>query len=310
MRFLVLGAGSQGSYFGGMLLQGGADVSFLVRPERAAELAERGLVIKLPDGEIRQRVRALLAGQIDGRYDVVLLACKTYDLGTAIEAVAPALGERSAILPIQNGINHIEVLVDRFGRDRVLGGLSNVAAARSPEGEVIWLPGTAGTLIFGELTGAHTTRCDEIKLTFAAGGVPSRISDHIIAEMWLKLFGFASVSVIAILTRARAGEIAAAPASSAFVTSVIEECAMVTTAKGYSPPAAMSDAIRGLFAQRGSIYSPSILRDLEQGRPTEADHTIGELVRCADQLRIEVPLLRAALCQLQIHELRRQVRAV
>jgi 2-dehydropantoate 2-reductase len=72
----------------------------------------------------------------------------------------------------------------------------------------------------------------------------------------------------------------------------------------------MSDAIRGLFAQRGSIYSPSILRDLEQGRPTEADHTIGELVRCADQLGIEVPLLRAALCQLQVHELRRQVRAV
>jgi len=187
MRFLVLGAGSQGSYFGGMLLQGGADVSFLVRPERAAELAERGLVIKLPDGEIRQRVRALLAGEIDGRYDVVLLACKTYDLGSAIEAVAPALGERSAILPIQNGINHIEVLVDRFSRDRVLGGLSNVAAARSPDGEVIWLPGTAGTLIFGELTGAHTTRCDEIELTFAAGGVPGRISEHIIAEMWLKL---------------------------------------------------------------------------------------------------------------------------
>ena len=76
MRFLVLGAGSLGSYFGGMLLQGGADISFLVRPKRATEIAEQGLVIKLPDGHIRQRVRTLLASQIDGRYDVVLLACR------------------------------------------------------------------------------------------------------------------------------------------------------------------------------------------------------------------------------------------
>jgi 2-dehydropantoate 2-reductase len=310
MRFLVLGAGSQGSYFGGMLLQGGTDVSFLVHRARAAELAERRLVIKRPDRDIRQPVRALLAGQIDGRYDVVLLTCKTYDLGSAIEAVAPALGEHSVILPIQNGINHLAVLTDRFGRDRVLGGLSNVAAARSPEGEVILLPGTAGTMVFGELTGTHTARCDEIERAFAAGGVPSRISDDIIAEMWLKLFGFAAVAAIAVLTRARAGEIAAAPAAPAFVMSVIEECARVTTAKGHSPPAAMKDALRQLFAKHGSIYSPSILRDLEQGRPTEGDDTIGELVRCADEFGMEVPLLRAALCHLQVDELRRQPRVV
>jgi len=197
MRFLVLGAGSLGSYFGGLLLQGGADVSFLVRPKRAAELAEQGLVIKLPDGHLRQRVRTLLAGRIDGRYDVVLLACKTYDLESAIEAVAPALGEDSAILPVLNGIGHITTLADRFGRDRVLGGLTNVAAARSPEGEVIRLPGTLGTTIFGELTGTRTARCADIQHAFAAGGVPTEISDSIIAEMWVKLFGFATVAAIA-----------------------------------------------------------------------------------------------------------------
>ena len=127
MRFLVLGAGSQGSYFGAMLQQGGADVGFLVRPKRAAELAERGLVIKLSDRDIRQPVRTLLADRIDGRFDIVLLTCKTYDLESAIEAVAPAMGEHSALLPILNGINHIASLTDRFGRDRVLGGLSNIA---------------------------------------------------------------------------------------------------------------------------------------------------------------------------------------
>ena len=306
MRFLVLGAGSLGSYFGGMLLQGGADISFLVRPKRAAELAEQGLVIKLPDGHIRQRVRTLLAGQIDGRYDVVFLACKTYDLESAIEAVAPALGEDSAILPVLNGIGHITTLADRFGRDRVLGGLTNVAAARSPEGEVIRLPGTLGTTIFGELTGTRTARCADIQHAFAAGGVPTEISDSIIAEMWVKLFGFATVAAIATLTRARAGEIATAPASRGFVNSLIEECARITTAEGYPPPTAMKDNIRELFAQLGSIYSPSILRDLEQGRPTEGEDTIGELVCRADRRGMKVPLLQAALCNLQVYDFRRQ----
>jgi 2-dehydropantoate 2-reductase len=305
MRFLLLGAGSQGSYFGGLLLRGGADVSFLVRPGRAAELAERGLVIKLPEGEIRRAVKTLVAGRIDRHYDVVLLTCKSYDLDSAIEAIASAIGEHTAILPVLNGINHIAVLENSFGRDRVLGGLSNVASARSSEGEVVRLPGTAGTTVFGELTGGRTARCEAIQLAFEASGLPSRISDRIIAEMWLKLFGFASIAVIATLTRARAGEIAAAPGSAAFVAAVTEECARVTTAEGYPPPDEMKSAIGEIFAQAGSIYSPSILRDVEQGRPTEGDHTIGELVRRATGRGIPVPLLQAALCNLQVHEFRR-----
>ena len=305
MRFLVLGAGSLGSFFGGMLLEGGADVSFLVRPQRAAELAEQGLVINLPGRQLRQQVRTLLAGQIEDCYDVVLLACKSYDLEAAMEAIAPALGDRSAILPVLNGINHITTLTDRFGRDGVLGGLSNVAAARSAEGVITRLPGPAGETIFGELTGARTARCNAIQQALAAGGVPARISDSIIADMWLKLFGFSAIATIATLTRARAGDIAAAPASPGFVVSVAEECARVTAAEGYPPPAAMTDAISELFAQPGSIYSPSILRDLEQGRPTEGEETIGELVRRADRRGLDVPLLRAALCNLQVHDARR-----
>ncbi len=306
MRFLVLGAGALGSYFGGMLLHGGAEVGFLVRPGRAAELAERGLVLNLPDSKIRQPVRTLLAEQIDRRYDAVLLTCKTYDLDGAIEAITPALGEHSAVLPLLNGISHITTLVDRFGSDRVLGGMTTVAVARSPDGDVIRLPGTPDTTRFGELTGEPTARCAEIRRASAAGGVPSTVSDSIVAEMWVKLFGFAAIASIATLTRARAGEIAAAPASPAFVMSVIEESARVTTAEGYPPPATMKDTIRRLFAQPGSVYSPSILRDLEQSRPTEGDDTIGELVRRAERRGMEVPILRAALCNLQVNDFRRQ----
>jgi hypothetical protein len=78
LRFLIVGAGALGGYYGGMLLRGGADVTFLVRPRRAAQLAERGLVIKEPDGEFTTPVKTVLSGAVGGRYDVVFLACKAY----------------------------------------------------------------------------------------------------------------------------------------------------------------------------------------------------------------------------------------
>jgi 2-dehydropantoate 2-reductase len=122
MRYLVLGAGAIGGYFGGMLLRGGADVSFMVRPKRAVQLGERGLIVNTPDGDIKCSAKAMLPSEVDGHYDVVLLACKAYDLDSATDAIAPAVGDSSVVLPFHNGINHIDSLIDRFGQHRVLGG--------------------------------------------------------------------------------------------------------------------------------------------------------------------------------------------
>ena len=119
MRYLVLGAGALGGYFGGMLLKGGADVTFLVRPKRAAQLQRDGLVVKSQDGEIRTQAKTIQQGQFEGTYDVILLCCKAYDLTGAMAAIAPAMGDQSVILPLLNGVRHIDVLQERFGAKRV-----------------------------------------------------------------------------------------------------------------------------------------------------------------------------------------------
>src|SRR6266481_7146130 len=122
MRYLVLGAGALGGYFGGMLLKGGADVTFLVRPARAAQLRRDGLVVKTQDGgELRIQAKTIQQGQLDGPYDVVLLCCKAQDLDGAMAAIAPAMGDQSVILPLLNGVRHIDALTERFGPERVLG---------------------------------------------------------------------------------------------------------------------------------------------------------------------------------------------
>src|SRR5450759_4312500 len=137
MRYLVLGAGALGGYFGGILLKGGADVTFLVRPARADQLKRDGLVVKTQDGdELRAQVRTVQQGQLDGTYDVVLLCCKAYDLDAALDAIAPAMSAESAIVPVLNGVRHIDVLTERFGPGRVLGGLTVINAALMPDGTI------------------------------------------------------------------------------------------------------------------------------------------------------------------------------
>jgi 2-dehydropantoate 2-reductase len=305
MRFLIIGAGALGGYYGGMLVKGGADVTFLVRPKRAAQLAERGLVIKRPEGEFSMPVKTVRAGAIDGPYDVVLVTCKAYDLDGAIDDFAPALSPGGAALPILNGINHIELLAARFGRERVLGGLGLMNAELSPEGAITFRLAADNHIVFGELDGQRSARCLEIQRAFAAGAVPSAVSDRIVAEMWGKFCGYAAVATVATLTRARAGEVAAAPSGAAFVAAAFAESARVIAAEGYPPPPEIEDFVRRLYARLGSDYRPSIAVDLEAGRPTEGDHTIGDLVRRADRRGVDVPILRAALCNLQVYEARR-----
>jgi 2-dehydropantoate 2-reductase len=168
MRFLVLGAGALGGYFGGKLVQGGADVEFLVRPRRAWQLAEHGLAVKAQEGEIRTPVKFLQGGEISHPYDVVLLCCKAYDLDQAMTAIAPAIGEGSAVVPVLNGVRHIETLAARFGKLHVLGGLTAVNAALLPNGDIVQSPVKIDITAVGELSGDLSDRCAAIQHAFAA----------------------------------------------------------------------------------------------------------------------------------------------
>src|ERR1700761_2007548 len=140
MRVLVVGAGAIGGYFGGRMLQAGKDITFLVRPRRAQELASAGLVIKSPNGDVTlKNPPAVQADTIKEPFDVVLLSCKAYDLDDAIKSFAPAVGPNTAILPLLNGMRHLEALDAKFGRARVLGGLCAIAVTLNDKREVVHL---------------------------------------------------------------------------------------------------------------------------------------------------------------------------
>lgn len=308
MSYLVLGAGALGGYFGGMLIKGGADVTFLVRPGRAAQLQRDGLVVRTQDGEeVRSRVKTVQAGKLDVTYDVVLLTCKAYDLDAAMEAIEPAMSDRSVIVPVLNGVRHIDILRDRFGAGRVLGGITVINAALLPDGAIQQSQVRINLTAIGELDGSISPRCTSIKTALEAGGIPVQVADNIMVLMWEKFFAFTCAAAIATLSRSRAGVIARTPTGASFVSAVVDECTRAVTALGHPPLPAFNAAAQlvGLYAQPNSTYGPSMLIDMEGGRPTEGEHTIGDLAERAVQAGISAPLLLAARCNLQAYEVSR-----
>jgi 2-dehydropantoate 2-reductase len=305
MRVLVVGAGAIGGYFGGRMLQAGQDVTFLVRPRRAAELAAAGLVIKSPNGDVTlKNPPALQADKLDEKFDVVLLSCKAFDLDDAIKSFAPAVGPQTSIIPLLNGMLHLDVLDQKFGRERVLGGLCAIAVTLNERREVVQLA-PMQSLTFGERDGKMSGRVRAIAEVFASGKFGAVASEHIIQEMWEKWIFLATLAASTSLMRTSLGNILAAPGGKDFVLGVLDECIGIATAEGYEPRAPFLERSRNTLTDEGSQLTASMFRDIKAGAPVEADHVIGDLIARGDGAKVPVPRLRTAYTHLKAYEKQR-----
>jgi 2-dehydropantoate 2-reductase len=305
MRVLVVGAGAIGGYFGGRLLQAGCDVTFLVRPKRAAELADAGLVIKSPNGDVTlKNPPTVQADKLDQTFDVVLLSCKAFDLDDAIKSFAPAVGPQTAVIPLLNGMLHLDVLDKKFGRERVLGGLCAIAVTLNDKREVVQLA-PMQSLNFGERDGKTSDRVHAIAEVFASGKFGSVASEHIIQEMWEKWVFLASLAASTCLMRTSVGNILAAPGGKDFILGMLDECSAVATAEGHAPSGPFFERVRGMLTTEGSQMTASMFRDIKAGAPVEADHVIGDLIARGDASKVPVPKLRTAYTHLKAYEKQR-----
>jgi 2-dehydropantoate 2-reductase len=304
MRALVVGAGAIGGYFGGRLLEAGREVTFLVRPRRAAQLAGGGLAIKSRFGDtILRSPPVILASELREPVDVVLLSCKAYDLEGAMDSFAPAVGPNCAILPLLNGMRHLELLQARFGAEHVLGGQCLISAMFDPKGRIVHLNDTH-LLSFGEQDGSRSARVEAIASALSGARFEARLSETILQDMWEKWVFIATGAGITCLMRAAVGDIVAAGAAGR-ATTLLEECAAISARQGFPPSASSLQRSRDLFTAPGSILVASMLRDLERGAPIEADHIIGDLLRRDGQPIDASPLLRVVYAHLKAYEARR-----
>ena len=306
MRLLVLGAGGTGGYFGGRLAQSGADVTFLVRPARAAQLARDGLRIRSPLGDAELAVRTVTADALPGvaardPFDLVVLSCKAYDLDASIDAIAPAVGARGTVLPILNGLLHYAALDARFGRDRVLGGLCFISAAKGDDGTILHL-GRPASITFGERDGGASARVEALAALCARAGVDHAASDDIAQAQWNKFSFLATLAAGTCLMRADIGTIVAAEGGAEFMAALHEECLAVAAAEGRAVPEPARATARAGLTLAGSTVKASMLRDLEGGHRVEAAHIVGDMHRRARRHGLAAPRLQAAWVHLQGYE--------
>ena len=182
MRLLVLGAGGIGGYFGARIHAAGGDVTFLVRPPRAAVLRENGLKVFSPHGDLHIVPKVLTRDELREPFDAVILSCKAYDLEAAMDDIAPAVGPRTRLLPRLNGVSHIDRLVARYGRERVLGGVAQAALLVTPEGDIRHFNATH-RLITGAF-GETPSGLPDLARLIAASGVDFILSDDVEQAMW------------------------------------------------------------------------------------------------------------------------------
>jgi len=305
MRILVVGAGAIGGYFGGRLLEAGRDVTFLVRPRRAAELATAGLVIKSPNGDVTlKNPPAVQADKLTEKFDAVLLSCKAFDLDDAIKSFAPAVGPQTSIIPMLNGMRHLDILDAKFGRERVLGGLCAIVVTLNDKREVIQLQ-PQQSLAFGERDDGLSDRVRGIAEVFASGISGSAASEHVIQDMWEKWVFLASVAGSTCLMRGPIGSILAAPGGKDFLLGILDECSAVASAEGHPPRAPSLTRTRGMLTAEGSPITASMFRDIRAGAPVEADHVIGDLIARGERAKVPVPKLRTAYTHLKVYEKQR-----
>ncbi|KIO68678.1 2-dehydropantoate 2-reductase [Caldibacillus thermoamylovorans] len=301
MKFLVVGAGAVGGYFGGRLLEKGADVTFLVREGRRRNLQEKGLVIHSDYGNATLSPKTIIAGEEVEPYDVILLSTKAYHLDNAIDDVRPYVGENTMVIPLLNGMAHYNKLDEQFGKEKVIGGLCYIEATLDSEGAVIQ-KGPLHMLVYGERSGQESERI--IKLADALKGTKAdfQLSSTIIEDLWHKYLFIATMSGITTLMRAPIGPICKHPSGMETIKQLTKEIIDVMNVAG----APISNELETIQMEKIAHLAPemksSMQRDMEKGLPVEADHLHGYLLEIAKTADLPVPVLEAVYANLKIYE--------
>ncbi|WP_149537303.1 ketopantoate reductase family protein [Siccirubricoccus phaeus] len=302
MKLLIVGAGSTGGYFGARLAAAGRDVTFLLRPGRAKQIAAQGLQIVSPHhGDLSITPRVVTTGSIDGAYDAILLTVKAYHLDQALEDIAPAVGKETMIMPVLNGMRHVDAITARFGAKALIGGVCKVATTLDAEGRIRQLA-PFQSLTYGEMDGSETPRLRALDAALSGAGFDAVLSPRVVAEMWEKWVLLASLGGVTCLGGGPVGQVVATPGGSAFILGLIDEVVAVTNAEGFPPAPAFLSLIRTQFSNPASPQASSMFRDMQDGRWVEADQILGDMVARGAQHGIATPLLNAAHTRLRVYQ--------
>jgi 2-dehydropantoate 2-reductase len=303
VKIAVVGAGGIGGYYGALLQHTGHDVTFLARGSHLSALRDRGLRLEsvLLAEPLILPVRATDRPGDIGPVDLVLFAVKAYDTEAAAEVLPALLAEETAVLTLQNGVDHIDHLSARVGRQHVFGGACYIFTAIASPG-VIAHTGGSRRVVCGELDGRLTSRGQAIRDAFAATGVPVELSAQISVALWEKYLFITAQGGMTALTRLPVGVIRQSPTTMEMYLDVASEVAAVGRAHGVSIATGERDRVRRAAEALDPNSYSSLYTDLIRLRRMELDALPGHVVRLGERYGIPTPVCRAIYAVLLPHD--------
>ncbi|MGB5944704.1 ketopantoate reductase family protein [Paenisporosarcina sp.] len=301
MKILVVGAGAIGGYFGGRLAEKGEDVTFLVRENRKKQLIKTGLKIKSTYGDVELSPRLLMAGESEEKFDVVMVSTKSYQLTAAIDDIRLHLKEDGIILPLLNGISHMDELIEAFGDEVVIGGLCFIESTLDENG-VIVQTSPIHQLVFGERTGKRTPRIERLKSTFEDTKAEFSLSEDINQDMWHKYLFITAMSGLTSLMESSIGPIRNLESGQRVILEFLNEISLIM--KKINAP--IKEDIANIQFKRinemNEAMKSSMQRDMEKSMPLEAEHLQGYLLGKAREHNLSVPILETIYTKLALYE--------
>lgn len=298
MKILIVGAGGIGGFFGAKMQQAGADITYLLRKQRQQLISDKGLTIETPKGSFTIHPQTVLADQLEPVYDLIILACKAFDLDNSLKSIAKA-SSKGIILPFLNGFTHLEILDREFGKERVMGGVAHIAATISETGSVKQLT-ELGSLTIGPRTPEQVALCQELFSLCQKTDFDSFYKENIEQALWDKWVFLASLAGMTTICRGSIGEIAATPYGKELSKRMFVECCAIAVSQQYPISEKAQLTSQEILTKEGSPFTASMLRDLLAGKKNEYQHILGDLIGFASNGSIDCPLLKLAFTHMAV----------
>lgn len=290
MKIAIFGSGGVGGYFGGRLAKAGQDVTFIARGAHLAAMKESGLRVDSIGGDfVVHPAHATDSPQSIGAVDLVLLATKAWQLDSAIMQMKPLVGETTMILPLLNGMEHMDALLDAFGREHVLGGLCRISVFVAAPGYIRHV-GIQPFIALGELDNSKSTRVDSLREIFTAlNGIIMDTPGDINVAMWEKFVFISGTSGVGAFTRQPIGAYRAKTETRAMLYNAMNETAAVARARGIL----LSDDLVVETMKRIDTLQPDVMasmqKDIMEGRPSELNEQTGAVIRMGRAMGVPTP---------------------
>ena len=296
MRIAVMGTGAVGGYFGAKLAAAGHELALIARGKHLDALRRAGLRIDGSDGNLHIN-KAIFTDNPEeaGTVDLVLFCVKSYDTETAAKALDPLIGDRTVILSLQNGVDNPERIARLWGAARTLAGVVYIGAQIAAPGVILHSSG--GKIIFGPAD-AHGSATEFIEQTLSAAGINCAISADIAAVQWTKLLWNAPFCAISCLSRANMKQILESQSLIELAQDCMAEVQTAALTRGIDLPRDRFDETVA-FSRGLGTFKPSMLQDLEAGKPLEHEAFNGLVVKLLRQAGKPAPVNQCFYALLQ-----------